>query len=81
MLSSVCCRYQQNKPQHEESHHIRLAHSIQKRLCPQGTRAAMTSLSKHTEQSRLSFRLVPEEVEEEEEDDEEAEESQGTPGR
>lgn len=67
---------------------IRLAHSIQKRLCPQGTRAAMTSLSKHTEQSRLPFRLVPEEVEEEEEDDDdddddddEAEESHGTPGR
>ena len=59
---------------------IRLAHSIQKRLCPQGTRAAITSLSKHTEQSRLPFRLVPEEVEEEEEV-EEAEESQDTPGR
>ena len=39
----------------------------------------MTSLSKHTEQSRLPFLLVPDEVEEEEE--EEAEESQGTPGR
>lgn len=61
---------------------IRLAHSMQKRLCPQGTSAAMTSLSKHTEQSRLPFRLVPEEVdEEEEEDDDEAEESHGTPGR
>lgn len=43
----------------------------------------MTSLSKHTEQSRLPFRLVPDEVEEEEEeeDDDEAEESHGTPGR
>lgn len=42
----------------------------------------MTSLSKHTEQSRLPFRLVPEEVEQdEEEDDDEAEESNGTPGR
>lgn len=42
----------------------------------------MTSLSKHTEQSRLPFRLVPDEVEEEEEEDEdEADESHGTPGR
>lgn len=55
---------------------MRLAHSIQKRLWPQGTRAAITSLSKHKEQSRLPFRLV-----EEEEGEEEAEESQGTPGR
>lgn len=31
---------------------MRTAHSMQKRLCPQGTRAAVTSLSKHTMQSR-----------------------------
>jgi len=71
---------------------IRLAHSMQKRLWPQGTSAAITSLSKQTEQSRLPFRRRPdeeqeeldEELEEEEEDDEEeeeAEESEGSPGR
>lgn len=62
---------------------IRLAHSIQKRLWPHGTRAAITSLSKQTEQSRLPFRLVPEEVDEDEEAEEEEaeEESQGIPGR
>jgi hypothetical protein len=55
---------------------------MQKRLWPQGTSAAITSLSKHTEQSRLPLRLAPEEVEEEEEvEDTEEEESQGTPGR
>ena len=60
---------------------MRLAHSMQKRLWPQGTSAAITSLSKHTEQSRLPLRLVPEEVEEEEEEVEDTEEeSQGTPG-
>lgn len=61
---------------------MRLAHSIQKRLCPQGTSAAMTSLSKHTEQSRLPFRLVPDEVEEDEEEEEDDEvESHGMPAR
>lgn len=60
---------------------IRLAHSIQKRLWPHGTRAAITSLSKQTEQSRLPFLLVPDDVEEEEEAEDEADESQGIPGR
>lgn len=31
---------------------MRTAHSMQNRLCPQGTSAAVTSLSKHTMQSR-----------------------------
>lgn len=60
---------------------MRLAHSMQKRLWPQGTSAAITSLSKHTEQSRLPFRRNPdeeeEELEEELEDDEEPEVSDG----
>ena len=41
---------------------------MQKRLWPQGTSAAMTSLSKHTEQSRLPLRRNPEEEEEEEDE-------------
>ena len=53
---------------------MRLAHSMQKRLWPQGTSAAMTSLSKHTEQSRLPLRRNPEEEEEEEEEEDELEE-------
>lgn len=36
---------------------MRLAHSKQKRLWPQGTRAATTALSKHTIQSLLGFLL------------------------
>ena len=47
---------------------MRLAHSMQKRLWPQGTSAAMTSLSKHTEQSRLPLRRNPEEEDEEEDE-------------
>ena len=64
---------------------MRLAHSMQKRLWPQSTSAAITSLSKHTEQSRLPLRLSPEEeeeeLEEELEDEEEPEVSdEGRPG-
>lgn len=58
---------------------MRLAHSMQNRLWPQGTRAAITSLSKHTEQSLLPLRLVPDEDDEEDEEDEEMDESEGTP--
>lgn len=47
---------------------MRTAQSMQKRLWPQGTSAAMTSLSKHTEQSRLPLRRNPEEEEEEEDE-------------
>ncbi|KYO21116.1 hypothetical protein Y1Q_0001412 [Alligator mississippiensis] len=65
---------------------MRLAHSMQKRLWPQGTRAAMTSLSKQTEQSRLPFLRRPEDEQDEledelEDDEEEPEESEGRPGR
>lgn len=35
------------------------AHSMQNRLWPQGTRAAVTSLSKHTKQSLLIPGLTP----------------------
>lgn len=35
------------------------AHSMQKRLWPQGTRAAVTSLSKHTKQSLLAMEPTP----------------------
>lgn len=35
------------------------AHSMQKRLWPQGTRAAVTSLSKHTKQSLLTPGATP----------------------
>lgn len=35
---------------------MRMAHSMQKRLWPQGTRAAITSLSKHTMHSREFLR-------------------------
>lgn len=53
---------------------MRLAHSMQKRLWPQGTSAAITSLSKHTEQSRLPFLRSPDEEEEELEEELEDEE-------
>lgn len=39
---------------------MRLAHSMQKRLWPQGTRAAITSLSKHTMHSRELLRCPSE---------------------
>ena len=65
---------------------MRLAHSMQKRLWPQGTSAAITSLSKHTEQSRLPFRRTPDDEQDElddelDEEEEEADESEGRPGR
>lgn len=39
---------------------MRMAHSMQKRLWPQGTRAAITSLSKHTMHSRELLRCPSE---------------------